>query len=1068
MKHEGCYNNSHLAQSSRWLWLIIIIFALMAFMMVVVNYEESDASDVGDQFWDERGRLKYEITLSGASVIGCSDGLKKADIPTSVKHDGHAFSVVSIGDRAFAGCESLTSVVIPDSVTRIGNSSFTWCYSLTSVVIPDSVTAIGDYAFSGCTSLNKFSGDYGGIVDGTMIVSGSTLVSCAAGSKVKSVTIPDSVTAIGSKAFDMCYSLTSVSIPDSVTYIGFSAFYGCTSLIFVTMSDSVTFMGDVAFHACTLPSTLTIPDSATYIGKGAFGRVKFYDFDGITELPANAGSLKGWSYVNTDGKMVRVLSASGLILSFLQSDPLAVSVVGYTGNPIDVIIPSEVEFNGASFPVVSVSDKAFYGCGSIRSVDLGSVSNVGMKAFANCPSLQRVDAGDSLKAIGAYAFFKSLSIESVEIPAGLESLGTKAFSQPFKDVDGTSLSGCEALRGYRYDSDGDSLVRVYEEVLEIGDSFVLSSLRYAVVSLDPLEASVVGYDKAVADVLIPDEVEFKGAVLAVVSVSDKAFYGCGSIRSVNPGSVSSIGMKAFANCPSLQRVDAGDFLKAIGAYAFYKCSSTASVEIPASLEFLGTKAFSLPFKDSDGSILTGCEAIRGYRYVSDGSSLVRVYDEAPEVGESFVLSGLKYAVVSLEPFEASVVGHGKVAADVSIPGKAEFKGVAFAVVSVSDKAFYGCDSIRSVDLGSVSAVGMKAFANCPVLERVDAGDALRTIGSYAFYGCPSLEEVDLGVSLESIGAYAFFKSPSIASVDIPSSLESLGTKAFSLPFKDFDGTVLSGCEAVRGYLYISDGKSFVRFSDVEEGSEIWIGDLKYRVVGSPASELSLIGYAEGIKDAAIPGQAAYGGYVLDVTVIEEGAFYGCASLVSVIIPDSVTFIGSHAFEYCSSLASVEIPGSVTSIEDYTFLWCASLASVAIPSSVIYIGDCAFEGCSSLASVVIPSSVTSIGDEAFAESSLTSLSIPDSVTHIGVAAFSECYSLALVDMSDSVTYIGEWAFSECMSLESINISDSVTFVGSNAFYRITFLDAYGDVIYPDAENLAGHVFEGSEGVLTIVP
>ncbi|MBR7100355.1 MAG: leucine-rich repeat domain-containing protein, partial [Clostridia bacterium] len=64
-------------------------------------------------------------------------------------------SVTTIGEFAFAGCESLKSVVIPDSVTTIGRSAFEDCSSLTSVVIPDSVTTIGRSAFEDCTSLTS-------------------------------------------------------------------------------------------------------------------------------------------------------------------------------------------------------------------------------------------------------------------------------------------------------------------------------------------------------------------------------------------------------------------------------------------------------------------------------------------------------------------------------------------------------------------------------------------------------------------------------------------------------------------------------------------------------------------------------------------------------------------------------------------------------------------------------------------------------------------------------------------------------------------------------------------------
>ena len=137
--------------------------------------------------------------------------------------------MTSIGDFAFDGCTSLTSVTIPDSVTSIGDNAFQDCTSLTSVTIPDSVTSIGDNAFQDCTSLT-------------------------------SVTISDSVTSIGDRVFQRCTSLTNVMIPDGVTSIGECAFDGCTELSSVTVPDSVVRIGNWAFDDCSSLSQITIPE----------------------------------------------------------------------------------------------------------------------------------------------------------------------------------------------------------------------------------------------------------------------------------------------------------------------------------------------------------------------------------------------------------------------------------------------------------------------------------------------------------------------------------------------------------------------------------------------------------------------------------------------------------------------------------------------------------------------------------------------------------------------------------------------------------------------------------------
>ena len=183
-------------------------------------------------------------------------------------------SVTSIGDNAFSGCSSLTSVTIPSSVTSIGDNAFSGCSSLTSVTIPSSVTSIGGYAFYYCSSLTSVT-----IPSSVTSIGGGVFYGC---SSLTSVTIPSSVTSIGDNAFRGCSSLTSVTIPSSVTSIEYCAFQGCSSLTSVTIPSSVTSIGYHAFDGCSFHTSVyfygNLSDDCRF-GSGALGNPLLVMFD---------------------------------------------------------------------------------------------------------------------------------------------------------------------------------------------------------------------------------------------------------------------------------------------------------------------------------------------------------------------------------------------------------------------------------------------------------------------------------------------------------------------------------------------------------------------------------------------------------------------------------------------------------------------------------------------------------------------------------------------------------------------------------------------------------------------
>ena len=209
--------------------------------------------------------------IGGSAFVGCAS-LKSITMPKSV---------TSIGDMAFYKCSSLTSITIPDSVTSIGSSAFSNCSKLRSITIPNSVTSIGAWAFNGCTGLTAINvamknQNYVS-PDGVLYNKDKTTIMCyPAGKKGNNYKIPDGVTEIGSIAFSGCSSLTSVTIPNSVTSIGSGAFNGCTSLTRVTIPNSVTKIGWNAFSGCTSLTSITIPNSVISID--------WYAFRGCTSL----------------------------------------------------------------------------------------------------------------------------------------------------------------------------------------------------------------------------------------------------------------------------------------------------------------------------------------------------------------------------------------------------------------------------------------------------------------------------------------------------------------------------------------------------------------------------------------------------------------------------------------------------------------------------------------------------------------------------------------------------------------------------------------------------------------
>ncbi len=302
--------------------------------------------------------INYDLVAEAkqATVVSKSDTYSgEIVIPESVEHEGSAYSVTSIGKRAFQNCYGLTSVTIPNSVTSIGDGAFWCCTGLTSVTIPNSVTSLGEMAFESCKGLT-------------------------------SVTIPNSVTSIGYATFCNCLSLTSVTIPNSVTSIGDEAFEKCSALTSVTIGNSVESIGRFAFRYCSGLTSVTIPNSVKSIGLLAF-----YDCNGMTSLTISNSvtTIEFGSFMYCSGLTSVTIPNS---VTIIEEDAF-----GYCSGLTSVTIGDSVE---------EIGDEVFKNCTGLTSVTIpNSVKIIGERAFMDCTGLTSVTIGNSVRSIEDGAFY---------------------------------------------------------------------------------------------------------------------------------------------------------------------------------------------------------------------------------------------------------------------------------------------------------------------------------------------------------------------------------------------------------------------------------------------------------------------------------------------------------------------------------------------------------------------------------------------------------------------------------------------------------------------------------------
>ena len=601
------------------------------------------------------------------------------------------------------------------------------------------------------------------------------------------------------------------------------------------------------------------------------------------------------------------------------------ALTGYTGESTNISIPNDVSV---------IADGAFSGS-DIQSVSIPySVTSIGKEAFKSTHNLGQVrfESGSKLTGIGDRAFFGTQGLAEIELPEGVTSIGSEAFStssvQRVVLPDGVTSIPASAFENCIQLSN----VTLSDKVETIGANAFDACSALNKIKVRSASGSVA-----------------EGLPSSLTTIGKAAFSGA-RLQSVKlPASVKTVESEAFANDSSLKTLELNEGLASIGDGAF-SGTNVAEVVLPDSLVNLGTGVFA-NMKQLN-TVTVGRQVPAGAlteAFVGDGSLLEFEADDS--VANYSVADGVLFNKdkTQLVAFPAAKKTAGGV---YTVPE---------TVKDIAASAFSGAQVSKANMPKGLASIGKNGFAGA-ALTSVVLPDGFEAMGEQAFMGCSSLTYVNIGGAVE-VPQRAFSKCVSLSTVNLRSDLNRL-TKIGALAFSDEESSSSSG-----GGDY---GYDAATASDDDKDTATYDGAITAIVLPDSVAEVgsnafkNLTGMTRAHVGAGLTSGGADlfpGANALEVlTVAGANPVYSAVdNVLYAQMEDGLHLVKSAA---ASKTADVIVQNGTVSIDREAFRSNRVIKRVVIPEGVKSIGWGAFNTCDSLSEVVLPDSLETVADTAF--------------------------------------------------------------------------------------------------------